>query len=168
VDLNHRPRPYQRSVDWFYNNLQDRGDCQTTRKSCKTSHFVGWVVGWKKSTDSAQPHLRSIPTNSVSAQLQTVRELIGSVNTSAFLRTNPTGDSYLSSCPITSSKWSKKYQSIMLDVRPEWQDTRSLSEAECQFGRLSFFKNAANRGSLCKLFSSGCTFVYIKLGSRWA
>jgi hypothetical protein len=22
-----------------------RGDCQSSRKSCKTSHFVGWVVG---------------------------------------------------------------------------------------------------------------------------
>jgi hypothetical protein len=36
----------------FYSNLQDRGNCQTTRKSYKTSHIVGWVVGWKKSTDS--------------------------------------------------------------------------------------------------------------------
>jgi hypothetical protein len=35
----------------FYNNLQDRGDCQTMRKSYKTSHVVGWVVGWKESTD---------------------------------------------------------------------------------------------------------------------
>jgi len=34
-------------VDWFYNNLQQRGDCQNTRKSHKTSSFVGWVVGWK-------------------------------------------------------------------------------------------------------------------------
>src|SRR4029077_16797621 len=91
-DSNPRPLPWTFCLDWFYNNLQDRGDCQTTRKSCKTSHFVGWVVGWKKSTDSVQPHLRSIPTNSVSAQLQTVRELIGSVNTSAFLGTNPTDD----------------------------------------------------------------------------
>ena len=50
VDLNHRPRPYQGCVNRFYKvykNLQDRGDCQTPRKSCKTSHFVGWVVGWK-------------------------------------------------------------------------------------------------------------------------
>ena len=47
VDLNHRPRPYQCSVIWFYNNLQDRGDCQNTRKSHKTSHVVGWVVGWE-------------------------------------------------------------------------------------------------------------------------
>ena len=45
VDLNHRPRPYQSSVIWFYNNLQHRGDCQNTRKSYKTSQFVGWVVG---------------------------------------------------------------------------------------------------------------------------
>ena len=34
-----------------------------------------------------------------------------------------------------------------------------------QVGRLSFFKSAANRGSLCKLFSSGSTFVKIKLSS---
>jgi hypothetical protein len=33
VDLNHRPRPYQGSVVRFYNNIQDRGDCQTPRKS---------------------------------------------------------------------------------------------------------------------------------------
>src|SRR5258708_28271175 len=57
VDLNHRPRPYQGSVVRFYNNLQDRGDCQNTRKSHKTSHFVGWVVGWKESTNSeTTPH----------------------------------------------------------------------------------------------------------------
>jgi len=51
VDLNHRPRPYQASVVRFYNNLQNRGDCQATRKSYKTQVFVGWVVGWKKSTN---------------------------------------------------------------------------------------------------------------------
>src|SRR5216684_40350 len=45
----------------------------------------------------------------------------------------------------------------LLDARPEWQDTRSLSQTECQFGKLSFFNNAAYRGSLCKLFSSGST-----------
>ncbi|MGA2098658.1 MAG: hypothetical protein ABSH39_20375, partial [Candidatus Acidiferrum sp.] len=45
VDLNHRPRPYQSSLIWFYNNLQDRGDCQNTRKSHKSSHVVGWIVG---------------------------------------------------------------------------------------------------------------------------
>jgi len=28
----------------FYNNLQDRGECQTTRKSHKTSHFVGCLL----------------------------------------------------------------------------------------------------------------------------
>jgi hypothetical protein len=33
------------SVIRFYNDLQVRGDCLSTRKSCKTSHFVGWVVG---------------------------------------------------------------------------------------------------------------------------
>src|SRR6266852_565616 len=84
------------------------------------------------------------------------------------LGTNPAGDSYLPSWPITSSKWSKKYQSTLLDARPEWQDTRSLSQTECQFGKLSFFKSAANRGSLCKLFSSGSIFVDIRLGSRCA
>jgi hypothetical protein len=41
VDLNHRPRPYKGSVVRFYNNMQDRGDCQTPRKSHKTSHSVG-------------------------------------------------------------------------------------------------------------------------------
>jgi hypothetical protein len=40
----------------FYNNLQDRGDCQTTRKSYKTRVFVGWLVGWKQS-DPKQPHI---------------------------------------------------------------------------------------------------------------
>jgi hypothetical protein len=53
VDLNHRPRPYQGSVVRFYNNIQDRGDCQTTRKSYKTQVFVGWVVGRKKSNCEA-------------------------------------------------------------------------------------------------------------------
>jgi hypothetical protein len=24
------------------------GDCQNTRKPHKTSHFVGWVVGWQQ------------------------------------------------------------------------------------------------------------------------
>src|ERR1700719_2871349 len=49
-------------------------------------------------------------------------------STLARLGTNPTGDSYLPSCPITSSKCSKKYQSILLGVWPEWQDTQSFSE----------------------------------------
>jgi hypothetical protein len=26
----------------FFNDLQPRGDCLSTRKSCKTSRFVGW------------------------------------------------------------------------------------------------------------------------------
>src|SRR5271170_3355272 len=51
------------SVARFYNNLQDRGDCQTTRKSYKTSHIVGWVVGRKQSMDS---ETTSISQNSVS------------------------------------------------------------------------------------------------------
>ena len=48
VDLSHRPHPYQRSVDRFYNNLQERGDCQTTRKPHKTIRIVGWVVVGKE------------------------------------------------------------------------------------------------------------------------
>jgi len=30
----------------FTTTYKTRGDCQTTRKSYKTSHSVGWVVGW--------------------------------------------------------------------------------------------------------------------------
>src|SRR5271155_4378496 len=45
VDLNYRPRPYQSSAIRFYNNLQDRGDCHTPRKSYKTTQIVGWIVG---------------------------------------------------------------------------------------------------------------------------
>jgi len=30
-----------------FKRLTDRGDCLNTRKSCKASEFVGWVVGWK-------------------------------------------------------------------------------------------------------------------------
>src|SRR5208283_5390199 len=56
VDLNHRPRPYQGNVVRSYNNIQDRGDCQTPRKSYKTSEFVGWVVGWE-STGVALPYV---------------------------------------------------------------------------------------------------------------
>ena len=47
MDLNHQPRPYQGSAFWFYNDLQGRGDCQSTAKSHKTTQIVGWVVGWK-------------------------------------------------------------------------------------------------------------------------
>ena len=35
------------SVIRFYNDLQVRGGCLSTRKSYKTSHFVGWIVGWE-------------------------------------------------------------------------------------------------------------------------
>ena len=38
----------------------------------------------------------------------------------------------------------------------------------CHCGRLSFFRNAAYRGSLCKLFSRGSTLVPIKPPSFWA
>jgi signal transduction histidine kinase len=43
-----------------------------------------------------------------------------------------------------------------------------LGLASFQFGRFSFFKNAANRGSLCKLLNKGSTFVSIRPPSRWA
>ena len=33
------------TVSRLFNNLQVRGDCLSTRKSYKTSLFVGWVVG---------------------------------------------------------------------------------------------------------------------------
>ena len=44
---------------------------------------------------------------------------------------------------------------------------RQADLADFQVGKLSFFKNAANRGSLCKLFSSGSTFVSIRPALRW-
>jgi hypothetical protein len=34
--------------------LQDRGDCQTPRKSSKTSHVVGWAVGWEFARSSEE------------------------------------------------------------------------------------------------------------------
>ena len=38
----------------------------------------------------------------------------------------------------------------------------TVSETECQFGSLSFFKNAAYRGSWCKFLSRGSIFIWIK------
>ena len=38
--------PYESTCIWFFNDLQHRGDCQSTRKSCKTGEVVGWTVGW--------------------------------------------------------------------------------------------------------------------------
>ena len=46
VDLNHRPRPYQGNAEWFYKNLQDRGDCRKPRPSYKATQIVGLIVGW--------------------------------------------------------------------------------------------------------------------------
>ena len=37
--------PANPTVVRFLNDLQVRGDCLSTRKSCKTHHFVGWAVG---------------------------------------------------------------------------------------------------------------------------
>jgi hypothetical protein len=34
-------------VNRFYNALQERGDCQTPRKSYKATRIVGWIVSWK-------------------------------------------------------------------------------------------------------------------------
>ena len=50
------------------------------------------------------------------------------------------------------------------------EDLRSYPhpETQRQFGRLSFFKNATYRGSLCKLLNKGSTFVAIRPLSRWA
>lgn len=42
--------PCQSIVNRFYNNLQDPGDCQNTRKSYKTAFTAGWSVGWKSSS----------------------------------------------------------------------------------------------------------------------
>jgi len=36
---------------------------------------------------------------------------------------------------------------------------QTLAEIERQFGRLSLFKKAAYRGSLCKFFSRGSIFI---------
>jgi len=38
---------FQSGAVRLYNDLQHRGDCQSTRKSCKTARIVGWAVGWK-------------------------------------------------------------------------------------------------------------------------
>jgi hypothetical protein len=47
-------------------------------------------------------------------------------------------------------------------------ECKGLGLMLCQIGRLSFFKNAVYRGSPCKLFSRGSTFVPIRPLSRWA
>ena len=46
--------------------------------------------------------------------------------------------------------------------------TEPIFRCACQFDRWSFVRNAAYRGSLCKLLSMGSIFVVIRLGSRWA
>ena len=56
ADLNTDPALYQGSVISSYNNLQNRGDCQKTQKSDKASQYVGWVVGRKRSTNTAETH----------------------------------------------------------------------------------------------------------------
>jgi hypothetical protein len=49
VDSTPRPLPCQSVMIRLYNNSQDRGDCQNTRKSYKTALTVGWSVDWKNS-----------------------------------------------------------------------------------------------------------------------
>ena len=44
-DSNLRLPPCESTCIWLFNDLQHRGDCQSTRKSCKTAGFVGWAVG---------------------------------------------------------------------------------------------------------------------------
>src|SRR5271169_6711245 len=51
--------------DRFYNHLQERGDCQNTRKTYKTPRIVGWVVGWRfafpcSQEDQSFPNLTSV------------------------------------------------------------------------------------------------------------
>jgi len=52
-DSNSLPLLRQFSRDRFYSNLQERGDCQNTRKTHKATRIVGWVVGWKNGPDVA-------------------------------------------------------------------------------------------------------------------
>ena len=56
VGLDTERALYQGSVIRSYNNLQNRGDCQKTQKSDKASQYVGWVVGRKRSTNTAETH----------------------------------------------------------------------------------------------------------------
>jgi hypothetical protein len=46
-DSNLRLPPCESTCIWIFNDLQHCGDCQSTRKSCKTVGFAGWVVGCK-------------------------------------------------------------------------------------------------------------------------
>ena len=67
----------------------------------------------------------------------------------------------------------KDQQESLQAYRGNWRAPDShklaLNKANIfQVGRLSFFKNAAYRGSLRKLFSSGSTFVKIKSSPRLA
>ena len=53
----------------------------------------------------------------------------------------------------------------MVKYSVRWSGNCSQVDNEFQFGRLSFFKKAANRRSLCKFFRRGSTVVP-RLGSR--
>ena len=44
-DSNLRLPPCESAHIRFFNDLQQRGDCLKTRKSCRTAGTVGWVVG---------------------------------------------------------------------------------------------------------------------------
>ena len=45
-----------RGPEALKDNLEQRGDCQTLRKSYKATGIVGWVVGWK--IDARSPTLK--------------------------------------------------------------------------------------------------------------
>jgi len=69
---------------------------------------------------------------------------------------------------VLASTWYAAPSGALRSVNERSADSVTFSETEPQFGRLSFFKNVANRGSLCKLFSRGFTFVEIRPELRWA
>src|SRR5882762_106765 len=45
-----------RGPEALKDNLEQRGDCQTRRKSYKATGIVGWVVGWKIDARSPYPN----------------------------------------------------------------------------------------------------------------
>jgi hypothetical protein len=49
-ELEPRPLPCQFVLSSYFKNLQNRGDCQNTRKSHKVARSVGLVCGLEKQT----------------------------------------------------------------------------------------------------------------------
>ena len=68
--------------------------------------------------------------------------------------------------PGLQRKWRSLGRMPSAPVRPSSAVTK-LGDNMFQIGKLSFFNNAAYRGSWCKLFSSGSTFVSIRPALRW-